>query len=84
MRNINTNHKNHINPMSSKTLAIVTALENPTPAVRELEAAYAAGMRNGRVTRHDVLRLLEDELGITSWTPVILDTLNRLLLAGRI
>ena len=84
MRKINTNHKNHITPMSTKTRHIIDSLENPTPAVRELEASYAAGMRNGRVTRHDVLRLLEDELGITEWTPVILDTLNRLLLAGRI
>ena len=70
--------------MSTKTRHIIDSLENPTPAVRELEAAYAAGMRNGRTTRHDVLRLIEDELGVTSWTPVILDTLNRLLLAGRI
>lgn len=70
--------------MSTKTRHIIDSLENPTPAVRELEASYAAGMRAGGVTRHDVLRLIEDELGITSWTPVILDTLNRLLLAGRI
>lgn len=70
--------------MSTKTRHIIDSLENPTPAVRELEASYAAGMRNGRVTRHDVLRLLEDELGVAEWTPVILDTLNRLLLAGRI
>ena len=69
--------------MSTKTRHIIDSLENPTPAVRELEASYAAGMRNG-VTRHDVLRLIEDELGVTSWTPVLLDTLNRLLLAGRI
>ena len=70
--------------MSTKTRHIIDSLENPTPAVRELEASYAAGMCAGRVTRHDVLRLLEDELGITEWTPVILTTLNRLRRAGRI
>lgn len=66
------------------TRQIKEELKNPTAEVLELELQYSHAMRETRSTPHNIIRMIEDVLGIETWTPAVLDTLNALMLSGKI
>ena len=71
--------------MSTKTRQIIHSLENPTPEVAALETRFANALRAGNAgVWRETVRLVEDALGLDSWYPITLQTLNRLALANRI
>ena len=71
--------------MSTKTRQIIHSLENPTPEVAALETRFANALRAGNAGAwRETVRLVEDALGLDGWSPITLQTLNRLTLANKI
>lgn len=64
--------------------AITTAVETRSGRLFALLAEYSTEFRATRRTRHDLLRLIDDVLQIEVWTPVVLNTINKLILQNKL